>query len=162
MRAVKPRRTPLACPHAAIAILAAQALSMACAPPPTTPTTAAGPAAVAAPTPTASETSSAPASLPSAPPASPTEVLAKDRAPFDSCYARARATDPKLGRTSVEMTFTIDAEGTPKTVDLQYRHRMDDRAKECLRDAALALRFPPSMQGTRSGTIVFTPTPATP
>jgi hypothetical protein len=158
---VEPQRAPLAAPHAAIALVAAQAMFAACAAP-TPPTPAAGPAAVAAPTATASDASSAPASSPSAPPASPTEVLAKDRAAFDSCYARARATDPKLGRTSVEMTFTIDAEGTPRTVDLQYRHRMDDRAKECLRDAALALRFPPSMQGTRAGTIVFTPPPPTP
>jgi hypothetical protein len=140
-------------------MIAAQALCAACAPP---AAPAAPLAAVAAPTATASESSSAPASSPPAPPASPTEVLAKDRAAFDSCYARARAADPKLGRTSVEMTFAIDAEGTPRTVDLQYRHRMDDRAKECLRDAALALRFPPSMQGTRSGTIVFTPPPPTP
>jgi len=138
-------------PMAAIAVVAA--LCVACAP----PAPAMGPAVVAAPSATTGGVSSAPASSPSAPPASPTEVIARDRAPFDSCYARARATDPTLGRTSVEMTFTIDAEGTPRTVDLQYRHRMDDRAKECLRDAALALRFPVSMQGKRSGTIVFTP-----
>ncbi len=55
------------------------------------------------------------------------------------------------------MTFTIDAEGKPLTVDLQYRHRMDDHAKECLRDAALAQRFPPSMQGKQTGSIVFAP-----
>ena len=90
-------------------------------------------------------------------PATPSDVLASNRAAFDACYAQARAVDPTLGRTRVEMTFTIDADGTPHTVDLKYRNRMEDRPKECMRDAALALHFPPSMQGTQTATIVFTP-----
>ena len=55
------------------------------------------------------------------------------------------------------MTFTINADGRPQTVDLKYRNRMDDGAKECMRDAALSLQFPASMQGTQTATIVFTP-----
>jgi hypothetical protein len=85
------------------------------------------------------------------------DVLASNRAKLDACYTRARAGDPALGRTSVEMTFTIDAQGDPKTVDLQYKHRMDERAKECLRDAALSLHFPPALAGQQTGKIVFTP-----
>ena len=64
---------------------------------------------------------------------------------------------PALGRTKVAMTFTIGADGKPMTVDLQYRNRMEDRAKECMRDAALSLQFPTSMQGSQTATIVFTP-----
>ena len=51
----------------------------------------------------------------------------------------------------------VDADGMPHTVDLKYRNRFDDRAKDCMRDAALSLRFPASMQGTQTGTIAFTP-----
>jgi hypothetical protein len=85
------------------------------------------------------------------------DVLASHRAGLDACYAQARAENPKLGRTSVEMTFAIEADGKPRTVDIKYRHRMPDRAKECLRDAALALVFPASLAGTQTGTIAFAP-----
>jgi hypothetical protein len=84
-------------------------------------------------------------------------VLTSARAHFEPCYAQARAADPRLGRTSVAITFTVDPSGTPTTVDLRYRNRFDDAAKDCMRDAALAVRFPASMQGTQSGTIAFAP-----
>jgi hypothetical protein len=84
-------------------------------------------------------------------------VLTNNRAAFDACYGRARAENPALGRTSVEMTFTIDAQGEPKTVDLQYKHRMDERAKECMRSAALSLHFPSALQGQQTGKIAFSP-----
>ncbi|HLK39412.1 MAG TPA: hypothetical protein VKU41_21785 [Polyangiaceae bacterium] len=121
--------------------------------PPSAPPPAPGTetAALATPPPAAS-----PSAIASAP-ESPTDVLARSRAAFDACYASARVANPNLGRTTVQITFTIDADGAPKAVDLQYRHRMDDRAKECLRDAALALKFPPSMQGTQSASIVLSP-----
>ncbi len=97
--------------------------------------------------------------MPAAPaaPATPDDVVAAGRGPLDACYAKARAEDAKLGHTKVEMTFTVDPDGTPKHVDFKYRHRMSDHAKDCLRDAALGLRFPPSMQGMQVATIVFTP-----
>jgi hypothetical protein len=117
------------------------------------PAPATAPAAEAAPS--ASPASSLPATP--SPPATPSDVLASNRAAFDACYAQARAKDPALGRTRVEMTFTIDADGMPHTVDLKYRNRFDDRAKDCMRDAALSLRFPASMQGTQTATIDFTP-----
>src|SRR3974390_1474801 len=107
----------------------------------------------------ASAVPAAPASTAAAPavPSTPSEVLESNRSAFDGCYAQARASDPALGRTKVEMTFVINAEGKPQTVDLKYRNRFAARAKECMRDAALSLHFPASMQGTQSATLVFTP-----
>lgn len=70
-----------------------------------------------------------------------------------------RAGDRQLGRTSIAFTFDIDAAGKPTTVDLQYRNRMDDSAKECMRYAALRVAFPPTMQGRQTGTLAFEPTP---
>jgi hypothetical protein len=93
---------------------------------------------------------------PPPPPTSATEVLAQGRAPLDACYERARQARPDLRRTSVEITFTLDDTGKPVTVALEYRHRMDESAKECMRTAALALQFPPSLRGKQTGTIEFT------
>jgi hypothetical protein len=90
-------------------------------------------------------------------PATPSDVVASNRAPFDACYAQARAKDPALGRTKMEVTFAVGADGRPRTVDLKYRNGMDDAAKDCMRDAALSLQFPASMQGPQTATIVFTP-----
>src|SRR5271165_6974149 len=136
---------------------AGMAVAMACA--------ACAPAAPPAATPASTSPTSASAQAPTAPtaaaapsvPATPDDVVANSRAGFDACYAQARALDPKLGRTKVEAIFAIDADGKPKTVDFKYRHRMEDKAKDCMRDAGLALHFPASMQGVQSATIVFTP-----
>lgn len=84
-------------------------------------------------------------------------MLGSNRAAFEACYARAREQRPTLGRTSVEMTFTIDTDGRPTNVDLRYKHTIEDKLKECIRDAALALHFPASMQGQQSGAIVLSP-----
>jgi hypothetical protein len=88
-----------------------------------------------------------------------TDILVSGRASFDDCYSRGRASDRQLGRTSIAFTFDVDAAGKPTTVDLQYRNRMDDSAKECMRDAALRIAFPPSMQGRQTGTLAFRPAP---
>ncbi len=111
----------------------------------------------AAPTPLVESAPPADSSPPSV--ATASDILANQRGPIDACYAGARAIDPQLGQTSITFNFAIDSAGKPTTVDLQYRHRMDDRAKECLRDAALALSFPPSMQGRQTATLTFRPTP---
>jgi hypothetical protein len=126
---------------------------MACAPAPEP--AAAPPAAPAA----SSLAPAAPAPSPAPPsvPTTPSEVVESGRAAFDACYAQARTSDPALGRTKVEITFAVNADGRPQTVDLKYRNRFDDRAKECMRDAALGLHFPPSMQGTQTATIAFAP-----
>jgi hypothetical protein len=55
------------------------------------------------------------------------------------------------------MTFTIDDDGVPHEIEFTYRNRMDDPAKDCIRAAAKQLRFPASLHGTQTGTIVFTP-----
>jgi hypothetical protein len=90
-------------------------------------------------------------------PSSPDEVLAQNRASFDRCYAMGRAADPNLGPTRVTFAYLIGADGKPTTVDLRYRNRMDDKAKECMRDAALGVQFPSSMQGRSSATLSFGP-----
>jgi hypothetical protein len=118
-----------------------------------------------APTPTAPapsppvEATAAPASTPTAPPtpSTPSDVVESHRAAFDACYAQARTKDSALGRTKVEVTFNVNADGKPQTVELKYRNRFDDQAKECMRDAAMSLQFPSSMQGIQTATIQFTP-----
>jgi hypothetical protein len=101
--------------------------------------------------------SAGPVVAPPSAPTTPGDVLESSRSAFDACYAQARAKDPALGRTKVDITFTINADGKPQTVDLKYRNRFDDQAKECMRDAALSLRFSASMQGTQTATIQFAP-----
>jgi len=139
----------------AVAVALVACASCAPEPTPVTPvvTSAAASASSEAPTPTATH---APPAAPPAP-ATVTDVLTANRAAFDTCFTRARGDTPTLGRTSVEMTFTIDADGTPRNVDLRYRRRVEEKFKECLRDAALALHFPASLQGQPSGTIVLAP-----
>jgi hypothetical protein len=101
---------------------------------------------------------SAPSGGPSPPPApTATDILVDNRGSLDACYTKARAADPRLGQTSITFDFAIDSTGKPTTVDLQYRHRIDDSAKECMRDAALALSFPSSMQGRQTATLRFMP-----
>ena len=51
----------------------------------------------------------------------------------------------------------MDDAGKLLNVDFKYRHRIDDAAKDCMRAAAEALTFPPSLHGKQTGTIVFTP-----
>jgi len=105
--------------------------------------------------------SMAPAQAESRPAAAPTlaDILADERGPLDTCYAAARVTDPQLGQTSINFALVIGGGGKPMTVDLEYRHRMDERTKACMRDAALALSFPPSMRGQQTATLVFKPAP---
>jgi len=57
----------------------------------------------------------------------------------------------------VDVAFTVGDGGKPETVSLEYTHRWDDAAKECMRAAAFALEFPPSLRGKQAGTISFEP-----
>jgi hypothetical protein len=91
------------------------------------------------------------------PPLTASDVLTQARAPFDACYARARAANPELGRTNIAITFSMTEEGKLLEVELKYRNRMDDAAKDCMRAAAEALVFPPSLYGKQVGTIEFAP-----
>ena len=108
---------------------------------------------------TISTTPTAQAPTPTLPkvPSSANEVLAAGRAPFDACYAMARKANSNLGHTNVSITFTMDDQAKLLSVDLTYRNRMDDAAKECMRAAAEALKFPPSLHGTQVGVVEFTP-----
>jgi len=120
------------------------------------------PPAAAPGAPPASEvaaTPAPPAAPPPAPkiPASATEVLAQGRGPLDACYAEARRSHPELGHTSVEITFSLDDNGKPSTVDLLYRNRMDESAKACMRTAAEGLVFPAGLRGKQTGVIHFAP-----
>jgi hypothetical protein len=138
-----PRRS-IACATVLVA-----ALSSACAPevatPPVPPT---GVAASPSPPPVA------PAAPPSAP-STATEVLVQGRAPFDACYARARASNPELGRTHVDIIFTRDGGDRLTSVELKYRNRFDEGAKDCMRTAAEAITFPATLHGTVTGTLEF-------
>jgi hypothetical protein len=140
------RSTPLPA-SAWLVTVVAGALAAACAadppPPPTAP-----PAAVGG--------ENAPPPAPAVP-TSATEVLAAGRAPLDACYAKAREAHPELGHTSVEITFSLDDEGKPFTVDLLYRNRLDETAKACMRTAAEGLRFPAGLRGKQVGVIRFPP-----
>ena len=114
-------------------------------------------APVAAPSAPPSVATPPPAPPPPPPPATASDVLAGSRAPFDASYAHARKTRPDLGRTSVEILFSMDDSGKLYSVELTYRNRMDDAAKDCMRKAAEAMTFPPALRGKQTGTIVFTP-----
>jgi hypothetical protein len=154
MREPTPRTTHAA---RAFALASVLLLSIAACAPTTTEATTSAPGAEKVP-----EASPAPGAapvpaVPPPPPASATDVLTQGRVPFDACYALARKTRPDLQRTTVEITFTMDDKGKLLTVDLAYRNRMDDAAKDCMRAAAEALTFPPSLHGKQTGTIVFTP-----
>ncbi len=138
-----------------LAAIACHGAACAATPPATNPSattpTAAAPPTSSEPDPPVGSSSPAVSTL--------SDILARERAPLDACYDAARAVDPRLGQTSITFSFDIDAAGKPIAVDLQYRHRMEESAKECMRDAALALSFPPSMQGRQSGTVTFRPAP---
>ncbi len=82
----------------------------------------------------------------------------RNRAPFDACYALAKKTRPDIGRTNVQITPEgMDDYGKLLNVSFIYRNKMDDSAKDCMRTAAEALKFPSSLRGTQTGTIMFNP-----
>ena len=107
---------------------------------------------------TASCGGASPSSPPPAPPPAPAEAAAPAPSPapanpdagavesarpaLRACYDKARSTNPALGRTTVTVSLRVDESGTVSTVDLEYKHRFDDAAKACLREAALAIKFP--------------------
>jgi hypothetical protein len=120
---------------------------------------AAPPPATATVTATTPTTATTPAPPPAPPPAplTVTDLLTKNRAPFDACYAMAKKVNPNLLRTNVEITFNMDDSGKLIDVDFAYRNRFDDAAKDCMRRAAESMNFPASLHGKQTGTITFTP-----
>lgn len=110
-------------------------------------------ATAATTTPATAASSAAPA--PAAPPSTATELLTSQRAPFEACWAKARANRPKLHKSTVTITFDVDETGRPANVGFDYKHPWDDASKNCMRDAALALQFPDGLRGKQTGTIEF-------
>ena len=142
----------LTCHSIAPFVLAA--LVAACAPDETAPAGArpvtAGASVVASPVPAAP--------LPAPPaPTTATEVLTQGRAPFDACYAKARAANAELGRTHVDIVFTRDGGDRLTSVELKYRNRFDDASKDCMRTAAEAITFPATLHGTVTGSLDLAP-----
>lgn len=56
---------------------------------------------------------------------------------------KARAANPALGRTTVTLSLRVEEAGNVSTVDLEYKHKFDDAAKQCMRDASFAIKLPP-------------------
>jgi hypothetical protein len=105
----------------------------------------------------AATVSAAPEPLPGALPANVGEAAARNRKSFDDCYERARAVNPNLGSTRVDVVVELDASGKPVTVDVHYKHKFDEAAKDCMRTAALALRVAPTNDDHQHATLLFEP-----
>ncbi len=106
-----------------------------------------GGGSAAAPAPADSPaTLSAPAAAPPAAPPRPAnpdaDAVESGRPALRACYDKARAGNASLGRTTVVLSLRVDETGTVSTVDLEYKHRFDDAAKACMREAALAIKLP--------------------
>jgi outer membrane biosynthesis protein TonB len=85
------------------------------------------------------------AAAPSAAPSSNPDADAVEaaRPSFSACYDRARSANPALGHTTVTVSVRVDETGHVSSVDLVYKHRFDDASKQCMRDAAFAIKLPP-------------------
>jgi hypothetical protein len=92
------------------------------------------------------------ASAPPAPAATPTTPLPSSNPDADAveaarpslraCYDKARSANPALGRTMVTLAMHVEG-GHVFSVNIEYKQRFDDASKQCMRDAALAIAFPP-------------------
>lgn len=71
-----------------------------------------------------------------------TEAVEAARPSLRACYEKARAINPALGRTTVTVSLRVDEAGHVSTVDLEYRHKLDEASKGCMRDAAFAIKLP--------------------
>jgi TonB family protein len=86
------------------------------------------------------------APAPSAPPPSSNpdaDAVEAARPSLHACYDKARHANAALGRTTVTLSLRVVEKGTVTTVDLEYKHRFDEAAKTCMRDAAFAIKLPP-------------------
>ena len=95
----------------------------------------------------APDTTAAPPPAPPAPPPPPsanpdTAAVEAARPAVRACYEKARTANPALGRTTVTVSVRVDEKGTVTTVDLEYKHKLDDTAKGCMRDAAFTIKLP--------------------
>ena len=105
------------------------------APPVAPAASSATPSAPSAATPSASPAPS--------PPINPdADAVERARPSLRVCYDKARSANPALGRTTVTFSLRVDEAGHVSSVDLEYKHRFDEAAKGCMRDAAFAIRLP--------------------
>jgi len=74
-----------------------------------------------------------------------------------ACYDKARSANAALGRTTVAFSLRVDEKGTVTTVDLEYKHRFDEAAKSCMRDAAFAIKLPPGQPRRVEVPVTFEP-----
>jgi TonB family protein len=105
-----------------------------------------GGADASSPAPQTPETSAVAPPPPAAPPPPSTnpdaDAVQASRPALRACYDKARAANPALGRTTVTVSLRVDPAGHVSTVDLDYNHRFDDAAKQCMKDAAFAIKLP--------------------
>jgi len=92
--------------------------------------------APAAPAPPAAPATPAPSSNPDA------DAVEAARPSLRACYDKARNANPALGRTTVTLSLRVEG-GHVATVNLDYDRRFDEAAKACMREAGLAITFPP-------------------
>jgi hypothetical protein len=106
----------------------------------------------------AAPTSAGATSAPPPPPANPdADAVEAARPSLRACYDKARTTNPSLGRTTVSVSLGVGATGQVSTVDLEYKHRFDDAAKACMRDAAFAIKLPPGAARKVEVPVTFEP-----
>jgi TonB family protein len=97
-----------------------------------------------APAPPPSPPQAAAPSSSSAPPPNPdAAAVERARPSLRACYEKARSANPALGRTTVTLSLRVDETGHVSSVDLEYKHRFDEAAKGCMRDAAFTIQLPP-------------------
>jgi hypothetical protein len=92
----------------------------------------------------ASPPAAAPPPAPAPAPANPdANAVEAARPSLAACYDKARSANPTLGHTTVTLSLRVDEVGHVSTVDLEYKHKFDDASKQCMRDAAFAIKLPP-------------------
>lgn len=85
----------------------------------------------------------APAATAPPPSANPdADAVEAARPSLRACYDKARSANAALGRTTVAFSLRVNEKGTVTTVNLEYKHRFDEAAKSCMRDAAFAIKLP--------------------
>jgi hypothetical protein len=87
---------------------------------------------------------SAPAPAPLPPSSNPDANAVEAARPWlAACYDKARSANPALGHTTVTLSLRVDEVGHVSSVDLEYKHKLDDASKQCMRDAAFAIKLAP-------------------
>jgi TonB family protein len=86
-----------------------------------------------------------------------TDAIEAARPALRACYERARTANGALGRTTVTLSLRVDEGGHVSTVDIEYKHKFDEAAKGCMRDAAFAIKLPPGASRRVTAPMTFEP-----